>query len=1492
MAETAYERFLKDPNKEEAVNIDIKEQKPLDLEQVKLKIQNELAGQTEPKKPVKWLAMPDPKSILELYYTINPNNYLGQAITAMTKGKVKMTSIEDIKALPDAKAPGFKINNEEITQERDYTTGLDEIAKGISSGVYDLQNSVGSLLFAGTDLAFNTDFMSDFEKIMEKREPTRPETWRGEVTGLLVQFGVPGTAITKIIGRIPSVVKMKKAADAVKGGKLRKSSQVASRVVEGATIVGATDFLASDPGRASFFVNPEDTKGLTGRKKAGAELRNRIKYGAEGALIGGGFPLIGKFTQLGYKYGLSPLLSNRFGIGAAQLGTKAIDKTVMKGAKLLLGNRLMAPVTKAGSEALQKAGKFTVSKVVAPLLVNAMSGTFTKKKFVTQLPPFKEWRLKSVTSPNKIDPSLKKIDNVLSWFRSYGKQPKDIEGVSEQVKLYIKGRARKIDRTYEGLEKTAYNLAKKFENDYNKATTSAPMQKYYLDMIDEYLKGQRKIDDIPVELQAGAKDLAKDIKNIMTEFKKVLPKGKEADELAKELANVEVNNISKYLVRSFKTFRNPEYVPDENVMNKAVDFLVKNVIKKNTNLKESARNSFPKLNAEEAYIESAKMHAADILRTGKAEGKSPLTQLRDIGTKILLNDKFRYLKTGEELPDAIKNLLGPERNLKASVAYTTAEAISSMANKRASDYIAKSGLKNGWLFNSLEDARNAGFIDAQQITSVPRLGIMKSNLLNKWASPEYVEGFKGVGGDLDKLVENAVYRFMLQSKVGVQIGKTLYSPQTQVRNVTSASFFALMNGHIGGRASVVDAMRIVARDIFKAGGNKIDEVEFNNYVEKLIRLGVWDENVVAAELKAVTQDIKNNVINTTDQLFDKLMKMAPTDKVARLYAGGDNLWKGYGFEFGKSQLYQALKSLDDVKQWFRYMGKEFNPINTITGATKTFDDAIEEASAFLLRNTYPTYSKVPPIIQELRKLPLGNFISFPAEILRTGANIISTGLKEAAHPNKAIQQMGIRRLTGAFMTSYAVGKGFTELAQFLTNSTESQWNAYKRSSAASWDATSNLLAVKGWKNGESAAINFSYFSPYDSLYQPFDAAIAQAQKQNLNPQETEQFVLNLMFGENGPVSKFLEPFISEPLGFDRFIDVTTRNGKKDGGGSVYTQSDDLGDKFIKSLIHVLDGVKPGFVSSGQKIGDALSLDLTKGGKPVNLMDELMALFTGTRIIRIDVKKDLRYFTSTMNRMLRAVDETENFYSVQNYATKTPTDMVNTFNEMQKEAFRIQKDMYIRIQDLKLLDLSENKIYEIMKKSGASKKIINNLLDGRFTPVNYSEPRFETKVRTVKDQMNRLNEDEKGKFIYTVNRDFLFPQYELDKVIDKYNGIKFFPEIFNEETLELEGGYYPDEENYQTDKDGRLLYDTEGKPLKEEGFIQRNIKKIPGAIKDLIIPGSPKTGLQSKVQTPPLGDTPMPIKMASNTQQKNAQTNLTRNEEALLSPTEKVIASRT
>ena len=62
----------------------------------------------------------------------------------------------------------------------------------------------------------------------------------------------------------------------------------------------------------------------------------------------------------------------------------------------------------------------------------------------------------------------------------------------------------------------------------------------------------------------------------------MLPKGKDADELAKDLATVEVDNIGKYLVRSFQTFRNPEYVPDEKIMDGAVGYLVNNLVKSRT----------------------------------------------------------------------------------------------------------------------------------------------------------------------------------------------------------------------------------------------------------------------------------------------------------------------------------------------------------------------------------------------------------------------------------------------------------------------------------------------------------------------------------------------------------------------------------------------------------------------------------------------------------------------------------------------------------------------------------------------------------------------------------------------------------------------------------------------------------------------------------------------------------------------------------------------
>ena len=177
---------------------------------------------------------------------------------------------------------------------------------------------------------------------------------------------------------------------------------------------------------------------------------------------------------------------------------------------------------------------------------------------------------------------------------------------------------------------------------------------------------------------------------------------------------MEVKKVQSYLLKSFSTFTNPNYAPDQTIYNKAVDWVARNVIKKDKTSRLNAEAQFPSKNIDEAYKESAKMVVESILRAGRAEGKNPLQQLKEIG-KLVNFKNYKFMKTGDELPDAVKQLLGPEANLRSSVSFTTSEMISALANKRAADYIANMGLKNGWLYRSIEEARNAGKLDYAQI---------------------------------------------------------------------------------------------------------------------------------------------------------------------------------------------------------------------------------------------------------------------------------------------------------------------------------------------------------------------------------------------------------------------------------------------------------------------------------------------------------------------------------------------------------------------------------------------------------------------------------------------------------------------------------------------------------------------------------------------------------------------------------------------------------
>jgi len=568
------------------------------------------------------------------------------------------------------------------------------------------------------------------------------------------------------------------------------------------------------------------------------KFKNKLKYGAEGTLFGGGFPWMGKGLQLGYKY-LGPKWALKTG---ARIGTRTVDKLVFQPASYIfttprfgLPKKLVKKVPSLGkvslynpinptwqwtSKAIKGMTNWTLTKAIAPTIASGLSGfvkdPVTNKrvwKWVGQLPPFEQWRLGSVTSRDMTERSAKTLDNFLSWFRSYGEMPVAIEGAGEKAMLYGRSVARKFDRAFAGLEKAAYNLAKGFEGQYNKATTSPAMQKYWLDIADDYVMNKKALTELPKELQGLSKQVKDTLEEVVKRFRNALPKGKQADEYSNALRDILGKKTHQYLLRSFSTFTNPFKAVDPKIRENAVNWIAKNVINKNKNLRKQALKDFPN---DKNFKTAANDMVDSILATGKTEGKDPLTILKFISQKIMQGKQYKFLKTGEELPKVIRELLGQEKNVKFSVLSTGMDVVNQNMAKVAADFIAKEGLnaKVPWLFTSREAARSK-YIMPAQIRRVPRMGdYLKTDLEGLWTSPEFQQMFMGLGTPFANLVKSSWYRHIIQGKAGVQIGKTLYSPTTQVRNVTSASMFALNAGHIGHRASVTDSFRMVIRDVF------------------------------------------------------------------------------------------------------------------------------------------------------------------------------------------------------------------------------------------------------------------------------------------------------------------------------------------------------------------------------------------------------------------------------------------------------------------------------------------------------------------------------------------------------------------------------------------------------------------------------------------------------------------------------------------------------
>ena len=1327
--------------------------------------------------------------------------------------------------------------------KKDETTAGKEFQAALIGASANIGEGVANLITIPVDYAFDTSFTKDLSTVTRKfvQEHGSPKTLTGDIVRLGTQYGIPSTITLKLVNQIPKLGNMRKlytgfrkTLSNIENKFLRRSAKlgtsIARRSGQGGLSLGAAEALVAEPGRETFFYEPVSEEGKTGRDLAAARFINKLKFGAEGTTFGVGFAFAGKALPIGAKYGLY-----KPGAFALGIGSKVADKVVFKPVSYLTAR---VPGVQIPFQVINKGGEFVVkelgTRVVLPAFGQTLKGAWTAK-----LPDFAKWRTFSTESIKPLEVSLKKLDNKLAYLRSMGPQTGQQYSLTTAARQEIKRAARRTEKLLESIEKRSYNLAKSFEGRYNKGVHNSPAsQDYYLDGVLEFLKGQKTLAALPKDLRVTANALKKDMDTIRKTFGDLLPAG--------DLRNAVLKNVKGYMRKSFAIFENPGYAVSETspLFKKAQQFAL-NLIngKGGAVYRVQAKKVYggPGVSVGRARELQAQEMVREILRLGKVDMYDPIKNLNEIGKVIRMKD---FIATGEELPTVIKNLLGQQNNLRSQVMTTISSMSTQTTNKLLFDRLAKVLTNERILFKTEEAAKRAGIMNPVKVSGAQGLGAMKSLLTDVkkplYGAADLVEAITTSKGPLDAWLTNGVYKNLLQLKTGVQYGKTVLSPETQVRNFYSAMMFPLARGVLGGRASATDAIAMVADDIFNAGkGDAKAELRLLANIDEAIKYGVYDENIVASELAAVLREVRNGKIATVEGLAKFLEKNPLTEKAARLYAGGDNVWKWFTYNWYKSFTKDLFKGdVANARKWFKEIAGREMLDTTLTGGKVDIDEAIRQAASWYTRNTLPTYSKVPIAIQALRRTPFGNFVSFPAEMLRTTFNNMTISMKEAGSSNPQLRQMGIRGLLGLYTVLGGASMAIKGLYGAITGLGDEEMNLFKQYFAPEYQANSNMLALTKPDKGKFKVVDLSDFIPQSVVIEPIEAIFTKLREQK-SLGDTD--MLEVFFGKNGPVRTFFESYLTTPIGFEPFIDVA--RGETDTRKKIWSKTDTLYEKGEKSLMHVLNVLEPGIVTSSQKLFNAITKQPTPTGVVRETGDVIIGASTGLKPYNVDIRESLDYKISEFTRIRSDVFRAENFYKFDDIRARGGQVIVDEFINIQREAFRLQKDIYNAVQAAKEFGLSDRDIKKLFKaRKGISSKTIRNIMNGKFTPVTFSEQRFEKKLDTIKKR-----EKEQG-FTYDLDKRFIFPKREMKRVIRRLNRDKF---------------------------DRPFYYD---RPVDKRSSLPRI--------------ESQDTGIASLRPTPPIQTPPLPKQPAPVVQQVQSNiipnTGLTASETALLSPGEQAI----
>ena len=501
--------------------------------------------------------------------------------------------------------------------------------------------------------------------------------------------------------------------------------------------------------------------------------------------------------------------------------------------------------------------------------------------------------------------------------------------------------------------------------------------------------------------------------------------------------------------------------------------------------------------------------------------------------------------------------------------------------------------------------------------------------------------------------------FVLYPKATSQMAKTILSPVTHVRNFISAGAFASSNGLF---LQAPDEIAAAMKDAFKAlqiPGSRMANDEYR----KLLSLGVVNSNVRLGDLTKLLKDTNfGETVNSTKALRGLMRPLSKAKKWTEdMYTAEDDFWKITSYALERRRL---------AKSYEKY------------GINKTIDELDEEA-ADIIRNQIPNYDMVNDFIRATRKLPLGNFVSFPAEIMRTTANILQRGLKEVnlahtlddgriVHP---LRNIGYKRLFGLGTTVVAIPYGTVEAAKAIYDVSEDEMKALRRF-VPDWSKNSTLVPIRDKDTGELKYIDFSHANAYDTMIRPITALYTGIQR-GMDEGEIGREVMKGMWEGT---KETLSPFVSESIWTTAISDIFLRGGRTREGNRLWTDETPWGERMNKAVMHAAKTQFPGSIETLKRMDLAIEpVDIiTKGkydkyGQSFEFGDEL-AGFAGMRAVKVDPLRAMKFkiadFRTGINNARREFTS-----PLLRGGPVTPEQIVDRYKVASEALYRVQEKMH-------------------------------------------------------------------------------------------------------------------------------------------------------------------------------------------------------------------------